>query len=578
MTYTTAVPVARLEFAEGFQYYGASTNLAVTATVNLPVDVITHKPTGETLRDGQQLPAQDVNDFHVPDARANGWVTQEGHHIRGWSYDLTVTISASGHPTVLWSASVTTHRAVDVITPGMGKNTSTSGGDGGGVARERRESWADYVASWMRAEVWNARGDKFPAGSVRRIRLKKPTLETPYITDRFTGDEDVNSTSASLSLQFLALYATHYPHKASDVRPLVDHLASYLLSMQCKDQTQARYGGIPLALNDTSCGTLSAAQAGIGLLKAYKVYGAGEWMAGALRIGEFLRTMIDPNPKYMSLYGVNVIDVPAGTVVIGDRITSGDVFRCTATGWNLTACKFLYQLSDITGDEQWRTLATPARDFMAPIVTQGYDYFHTKGHADGIAAGRVITNWTNQSSLDFNDNQFHRQGDALNPANGTVGTDQLEYGLTALYETGYDLAALRTAYEGWVGLINAPAASSPNFAPNYDGRICLTGYIRFNSYLYDGESRAFGSYYDAQGAGELLKWKLDQYPEHYAMSLPIVTAVLAPDAGALLDETFKTVWSVEDGGYTATQGVIPIAMSGIGLMETTDHYEKELAA
>jgi len=527
-------------------------------------------------------PALTVNQIHASNVGDVLQLQRAGSTVARVSAAGHLGVKASTEPTdvqagesVFWvDATANPPRLMVATKSAAGAVVSTPAA----LTTAAREARADYVASWMRQEVWNDRGDRFPAGAVRRIRLKKPTLTTPYLTHRYTGDEDVNSTSASLSLQFLALYATHFPHKASDVRPLVDHLASYLMGMQVNDPTQARHGGIPLAANDTSCGTLSAAQAGIGFLKAYEVWGAGEWMSAALRVGEFLRTMIDPNPKYQALYGVNVIDVPAGTVPIADRITSGDVFRCTATGWNLTACKFLYQLADATGDESWRALATPARDFMATIVTGGYDYFHTKGHADGIAAGRVITNWTNQSSLDFNDNQFHRQGDAISPPNGTVGTDQLEYGLSALYETGYDLTALRTAYEYWVSLPNAEAASAPTFAPNYDGRVCLTGYIRFDSVVYEGASMAFGSYYDAQGAGELLKWKQEQYPEHYALSLPIVQAVLHPEAGALLDENYQTVWSAEEGGYTATQGVIPIAMSGIGLMETTADYDMEVTA
>lgn len=135
MTYATSVPVTRLDFSDGFLYYGASTTLAVSATVNLPVPRITHQATGETLTDGGMIPAQDAGVFDVPNTRERGWVTDNGGHIRGWSYDLVVTVTATGMPTVLWSASIQPTRDTEVITPGMGQNTgqAAAGGDGGSV-------------------------------------------------------------------------------------------------------------------------------------------------------------------------------------------------------------------------------------------------------------------------------------------------------------------------------------------------------------------------------------------------------------------------------------------------------------
>lgn len=128
MTYATNVPVSRLDFSDGFLYYGPTTALSVSATVNLPVPSIEHKATGETLTDGGLIPAQDAGVFDVPNTRTPGWVTENGGHIRGWSYDLVVTVTASGQPTVLWSASIRPTRDVEVITPGMGSNTGQPAG------------------------------------------------------------------------------------------------------------------------------------------------------------------------------------------------------------------------------------------------------------------------------------------------------------------------------------------------------------------------------------------------------------------------------------------------------------------
>lgn len=130
MTYATNVPLVRLIFSDGFKYYGAGSTVTVTATVNTPVSSVTHT-NGETLTDGQVLPAQAVTDFHVPATRGNGWRAPDGSHINGWSYDVAVTVTATGQPALVWTASINPRRDPETITPGMGKLT---GGEDGGTA------------------------------------------------------------------------------------------------------------------------------------------------------------------------------------------------------------------------------------------------------------------------------------------------------------------------------------------------------------------------------------------------------------------------------------------------------------
>lgn len=440
---------------------------------------------------------------------------------------------------------------------------------------QAREAAVQAAVGWLNRTATNEAGETIPYALVRKVYITRPEGAS-YVDGLIDTNQDMNSTSSALALQALALYAKHFPHRAGDVLPLVERVASSLISLQHQDTNTARFGGIGLAPGYMAAGCLTAAQAGLGLLYAYEVWGNGNWLAAAKRCGVFMETLINPNPVYQRLYGHAVIqtDQAAGMWPIADQITAADSFRPTATGWNLTGVKFLQHLAEVTGESRWMSYVGRARDFMAPVLLDGYDYFHTKPDPAGVTAGRVLTNWTNQSSLDFQDNQWHRQGDAVSPPNGTVGTDQLEYALSALYETGYDLAALRTAYEKWVGLTAKPDGA---FAAAYDGRICLTGYVRVDSVVYGGATHAFGSYYDAQGAGELLRWKQEQYPEHYALSLPIVQAVLNPLNGALLTEDFSTVWGAAvDGRQQATQGTIPIAMSAIGLLETMPVPDKEL--
>lgn len=132
MTYATSVPVARLEFSEGFNFYGAGTALTVTATVNLSVPQATHTSTGETLTDGGLIPAQDVATFDVPRVTQRGWTTPTGSTLNGWTYDIAVTITATGQPTLLWRATVAPRGNKETITPGMGALTGE--GAGGAVS------------------------------------------------------------------------------------------------------------------------------------------------------------------------------------------------------------------------------------------------------------------------------------------------------------------------------------------------------------------------------------------------------------------------------------------------------------
>lgn len=133
MAYTTDVPLVPLTFSEGFKYYGGATVLTPSATVNLSVTSATHTATGETLTDGQVLPAQPVTDFDVPRIDRQGWRAPNGSTLNGWSYDIAVTITATGQPSLLWTATVTP-RGPETITPGMGTLTgAATGGSGGSV-------------------------------------------------------------------------------------------------------------------------------------------------------------------------------------------------------------------------------------------------------------------------------------------------------------------------------------------------------------------------------------------------------------------------------------------------------------
>lgn len=449
------------------------------------------------------------------------------------------------------------------------------------MTREARAALADRIAAWMSATARNVRGDVYMQGTLRRMRIKKTSASAQTSYALSAEDEEPQATAAGLSLQYLAMYATVYPEKAQQVRPAVDRLIRTLESLQCYDPTVPQYGGFMSAAGSSIHGAFGTGQAVRGLILAYKRYGVGQWLEMAKLGGTFLRTLINPNVKYMALYGVNVIDVPANTYVMCDQIDGGGKLHCSAYVWNLVGVHAMYELGWVTGDASWISDAEPVRDFMAQGFLTYNEYFGTKAHADGLAAGRVDQGPTGMASAPAGTNAWQRDGQAV--GKGTIGSDAMEYGLTALWHSGYNVAALKTAYEYLAGLqmsvITSTATTAFKDAYNATNRlICWPGFFRINDPEFGGVSEAWGGYLDAQGAGELLEWKQAYYPSHYALTLPIIRAIVEPDRGALLDENFQSQWSTETGGVFATQGTLPIAATGIGLLSTNPEYNLEVTA
>lgn len=148
----------------------------------------------------------------------------------------------------------------------------------------------------------------------------------------------------------------------------------------------------------------------------------------------------------------------------------------------------------------------------------------------------------------------------------TIGSDQMEYGIEALYETGWNLSALKAAYE----TINSwPNADTGAFGSAYDARICWTGFFRPFAGVYGGQSRAYGTQYDVQGIGPLLKFKKQHYPEHYAVSFP--KALQTPEVATLADKDWNTIWSTDSTGLfeytTVGTGTVKGAVT-VGILES----------
>lgn len=450
--------------------------------------------------------------------------------------------------------------------------------------RTQRRALAGRIVAWLGATSRNWRGDEHLQGTLRRMRIKKTSESAKAMLELSAEGEEPQATAAGLALQMVALYAKHYPEEASNVRPIAERLIATLLGLQCTDVRKPFYGGFISTLGSVIYDGLAAGQAVKGLIAAYSVWGVGQWLEAAKLGGTFLRTLANPNPVYMSLYGVNVIDVPSNVKIICGRIGDNGKLDCTSYAWHLVGAEAMYKLGEVTGDTSWVATAQPIRDFMATALTGYYDYFGTKATAEGKAANLVDPAPILQSTAPAETNAWQRNGEAT--GKGTIETDSMEYALSALYAMGYDLAALRTAYDFLMSLPQGviPSTATPAFKAAYNAVNRFRswpGYFRINDVDAGGASEAWGGYLDVQGAGELLRWKAEQYPEHYLLTLDCIRAIVEPDRGALLKEDLTTLWTADTsagGGVYAVQGTIPIAVAGIGLLESSHPFDQEVTS
>lgn len=401
------------------------------------------------------------------------------------------------------------------------------------------------------------------------IRALTPTT-VPYYEEL-----SVARSSSSIGLALLALcdYTITSPSITGDTISAIEVAADFLVALQYSDPLYARYGGFMTTEEDARCTCFSAGTAGRGLLAAYKLTGDAKYFEACRKAVQFLKVLKDPNPVYQSLYSETPIPAEpenAGFTGFCDRIGVDDAILITATDWNLVAALFLQEFYEMEADPDLPDIIADVVDFQKFGVFNGYDYFAIKNTSPG---SKVSITWPNFSGHAYADGAWHRLGDPSNT--GTVGTDQMEYGFYALHKLNYDISELRQYYVVYRDLAAANAGST-SFGDAYDGAICWPGYFRINSPTYGGAgghpidpatSRAFGDYYDLQGAGTLLQFKKQEFPVDYAKSLRLT--VLAPKRGFGTDENFNTLWSTGSGYSFYTKGTIPIVKSMQGLIEST---------
>lgn len=467
----------------------------------------------------------------------------------------------------------------------------------------------EQMVAYLLTVSTDSRGETYPNGLRRWIRLTRPhgaaLMPGPveaYIgqsedaapgapaQETETSDEDsddvwFNTTSSSLALLFLANYAL-YTDKRPDLVTATERFGQSLMRYQwvgTPTSTDAflRRGSFMLTASDsraTSFGTGLAVRA---LLQAYKATGNPDFLNSAIAGADFLVRMSDPNtywgaasPNGYSVSPINRLTSSITWYGFCDRIDSTDKVSTYCSSWNIVAARALYELGAFIGQTSYVTVATQARDFMASQILNGYDYFAVSTNAGTYASAA----WSLSSSHTFNDHAKHRLGDVLSV--GTVGTDQIEYGLPCLYSMGYDSEAIRTAYKTFrdlphsgAKLVGPPADStyssensdSGAFGAAYNGRICWTGYFRLGTFGTNSKvDRAYGTYYDAQGACTLGPYKAKEHPEDFELSHRLLIETVV--RGSLLQSDLSTKWSSGSTTDTTKRGAIVVASAAEALL------------
>ncbi len=381
-------------------------------------------------------------------------------------------------------------------------------------------------------------GDSFPNFLRRTVQFRYAIdANNPYTA---VAVEGYNTTACAYVLRLTARLAEIYPSQAP-LMEIINSLAETIISFQYKDNRTARFGGIALALNERSASTFGSAYCGLALCSAYRVTRNPIHLQAAVNIGEFVKTTHSPNAKYQALYGITpIVSNSTNDSWRGfcDEISPNDTITVTNTTWNLMACWFLKELNDLVPDPTYVTIYTECRDWQSTGLTGFYDFWVPL--YPGALPSMTSNNWF-ASGIEKQDGQWHRRGEDVTVgglAVNTIGSDQVEYAIEALYETGYSVSEIKTAYEI---LINAPNADTGSFGQAYDSTICWPGFFRINAPVYGGETRAFGSHYDVQGAGPLLKFKYKEYPAHFSKSMSLYQEIDL--IGTLVNQNFDTVKS-----------------------------------
>lgn len=438
------------------------------------------------------------------------------------------------------------------------------------------------------------------------------------------------STAACKSLEFLSTYfvqraAFEARGLTSTETGIVDEFAAAVLTYQAPLNPAADdvfEGAIASSLSGTQRQYTAFGNAACGqaLLAGYAATGNTAYRARAVEIGDFLLRLQDPRPYFVPYGSQPFLDnngVPAeppGGFV--DQVTSERNLYNTMSTWNLRAVAFLRQLADElgAGGTPYATAAAAARRFMATGLDRPADWYTPNFSSANTAQHKIV------SSPDCRDNDWHRFGTRTSSGSSTlcdvegttVGTDQVEYGLAALYDyelrvSGHAAAtsAVQDKYFAWSSLPGYHTGSTqqptyctddslagsvdPYYPPDnqgalpsgdvwdYDPHLSFGGYFRFGT-----PTNAEIKYYDIVGFGILAEVRAALVPTKFQHAYERLNAADRDDSfSAIVYRSLQRMalptadeYDADGDGNTTerickiTRGTLPIAVNGLGILRT----------
>ena len=441
-------------------------------------------------------------------------------------------------------------------------------------------------------------------------------------------DVDVEqSTAACSSLEFLSLY---YPARAAargepvgsaalaTIAEFADAVLDYRIdpTPTAADLFDGAVASDPGAAQPlyTSFGN---AMCGRALLSAYEATDNATYLAAAEGIGGFLLRMQDPRAFYAP-YGVlpfvdaagAPMDPPGGFF---DQVSSLNNTYSTMSLWNMTAVDFLASLELHAPNQGFAAAAAAGRVFLEDALTIGADWHTVRFTSPVTARNRMVA--SSAYAANCMDNAWHRKGSCeLSgglPVGGTLGTDMVEYALAAMFRYDQRIAGTAAAeqaatdhYYRYVALPGIHTASSvdpegcvddsrsgpvdPYYPPSnrgttptgdpwdYDSHLSFGGFFRSSgTALVSAEIK----YYDIVGFGILAELRQALTPARFAhaagrfVTAGELTALLSRDLAPMALPGRDDTDVDGDGNATEsvcirTEGTLPIAHNGIGLLET----------
>lgn len=299
-----------------------------------------------------------------------------------------------------------------------------------------------------------------------------------------------------------------------------------------------------------------------------------KWINSAKLVGDFLSRLAAPYDYYINNFNAYPMVSDQGNPIqkVGmmyGQVSSGEVLYTEVSLQSLYAIVALRDLYDRTGIASYFYRAVDIRDQMTiGLANTFYSGYYPRYDANG--SSKIST------SADYADNAWHTNPFAGAPS---VGDDQIEYGLAALWKfhglTGQNDTFTYNggAYEfdmSVKALRFQDAPTGTNGMPNYDSYISFTGWFR----KPDSTWLAWMPYYDTVGFGLLGEMRHGVFYNNYANAWQRVVAnkTAAGREGDLvfvmLDSNLDVYWTSSD---ETSKGTLPSVAIGLSLMNITPY-------